>query len=298
MLNLFTITIPDSPSALLVTYGAGALIRVQSSPTQAGIYGDVVTIPIVAGISSYAVYDTTATSVTDWYAIRYEAADGDPAGNYSAAFQPMPLDGVYASLSDFNIFLRDSGSDSSEDVMKLLALTAASRAIDTECNRRFEIAATTATARVFGPPNFLTPDSYVHSYLEIDDLADKTSIDSVKFDTTGNGDYNTTVTAYRVGPTNAASRGLPYTRLTFDSGTYPPRWDESVEVTAKWGWDAVPTTITQACLLQAARFFKRRDAAFGVAGSPEMGNELRLLQKLDVDVALMVGPYKRMWGAV
>src|SRR5690348_9223267 len=73
--NLFALTIPDSAAALLVTYGAGALIRVQSSPTEAGSYGDVVTIPIVSGVATYPVYDPTGEAGYS-YKYRYEEADG------------------------------------------------------------------------------------------------------------------------------------------------------------------------------------------------------------------------------
>jgi len=55
----------------------------------------------------------------------------------------------------------------------------------------------------------------------------------------------------------------------------------------------VPTTVKQATLLQASRVFARREAPFGVAGSPDMGSELRLLEKVDPDVAVMLVPYVR-----
>lgn len=60
----------------------------------------------------------------------------------------------------------------------------------------------------------------------------------------------------------------------------------------------IPAAITYACILQAARLVKRKDAIFGVLGSPEMGGEIRLLAKLDPDVQVLVRPYKRWWGAV
>lgn len=60
----------------------------------------------------------------------------------------------------------------------------------------------------------------------------------------------------------------------------------------------VPSGVRLACLLQASRWYKRRDAAFGVLGSPDMGNMTRLLAKLDPDVAVLISTYKRPWGAV
>jgi hypothetical protein len=67
-----------------------------------------------------------------------------------------------------------------------------------------------------------------------------------------------------------------------------------------FGEDAeeVPSAVKQACLIQASRFFTRRYAPFGVAGSPESGSEMRLLAKVDPDVAVILGPYVTWWGAV
>lgn len=215
---------------------------------------------------------------------------------------------AYATMATFRTYLRQTATTDATDpdsALELLALESAARAIDRACNRRFTTTAVAATARVFTPvalePMFgaiTYPYTWWRRYvLPIDDVADTTGM-TVKFDATGNGDYDTTVTAYRAGPTNAASRGLPYTQLAFDAGTYPPLFDESVEVTVHWGWTATPTTIQNANLLQAERFFKRRDAWAGVAGSPDLGNEIRLLSKLDPDVAIMVSAFRRNWGAV
>ena len=70
-----------------------------------------------------------------------------------------------------------------------------------------------------------------------------------------------------------------------------------MKVTARWGWAAVPSTIKQATLLQASRLLARRDAPFGIAGSPDVGSEIRLLARVDPDVAVAVAPYRRWWGA-
>lgn len=62
--------------------------------------------------------------------------------------------------------------------------------------------------------------------------------------------------------------------------------------------DPIPAGVTQACLLQASRFFARRYSPFGIAGSPENGSELRLLSRVDPDVAVVLAPYRVWWGAV
>jgi hypothetical protein len=64
-----------------------------------------------------------------------------------------------------------------------------------------------------------------------------------------------------------------------------------VKVTALWGWTAVPVAVKQATLLQASRFFSRRHSPYGVAGSPELGSEIRLLARVDPDVGVSLRDY-------
>lgn len=198
---------------------------------------------------------------------------------------------AYATMATFRLFVRNSATTDATDAdtaYELMALEAAARAIETFCNRKFEVPAQNVSARYFTP----LPDPDIHAVCYVDDFFSTTSM-TVAFDTSGNGDYGTATTAYRVAPYNAASKDKPYTHLVFDSGTYPPQVEGSVKVEALWGWTAIPKTIENANLIQAARFLKRRDAAFGVAGSPEMGNELRLLSRVDPDVAVMLAGFKR-----
>ena len=124
----------------------------------------------------------------------------------------------------------------------------------------------------------------------------------VKVDTALDGTYATTVAAsgYTLRPRNAAPAGVPWTEVlipqtsvsTFVGGA------ETVQVTARWGWAGIPDSVRQACLLQASRLLSRRDSPYGVAGSPEVGSELRLLARLDPDVAVALEPYRRrVWAA-
>jgi hypothetical protein len=226
---------------------------------------------------------------------------------------------AYADLDTFRLFIRDTAQESEEeetdpdDALLTLALEAAARAIDTACNRDFRTAGDAATARYFTadarhdarPYRAIAYGAYVPSYLptryvlDVDAIPTDTNLEDVEvdFDTSGNGDYNTPTTDFRLGPSNAAAKGKPYTQIIFDLGVYPPNVIEGVRVSTKWGWDATPSTISFANMLQAARFYKRRDAVFGVAGSPDFGNELRLLAKLDPDVALLVAGFRRDWAA-
>jgi hypothetical protein len=60
---------------------------------------------------------------------------------------------------------------------------------------------------------------------------------------------------------------------------------------------AVPDGIVMACLLQSSRWYKRRDAPFGIAGSDSLNVSIRLA-KVDPDVAVLLSTYRRRWGAV
>lgn len=206
----------------------------------------------------------------------------------------MALFPDYASLADMRAYLRidDDDYDTTDDVQLGLAITAASRAIDRSAGRQFGLAAS-AVARVY-----TAEWNTIHSRfsVDIDDLMTTASL-VIKEATGAEGTFDTTHTDYRLLPFNAAGDGRPWTRILFPRGTPVCARPGSVEITARWGWTTVPDTIKTACLVQASRFHKRRDSPFGIAGSPELGNELRLLDRLDPDVAVMVAPYRRWWGA-
>lgn len=220
---------------------------------------------------------------------------------------------AYAQIDDFRLFIRAGDEPPAppdpDDALMALALIGASRAIDRATMRTFRAAAAGATARYFtadkaypsrlGGPFYVSwqPYDFTHAQVPISDLMTTTDLE-VAFDTAGDRTYSTAVTDYWPAPTNAADEGNPWTLLVFGSSIVPPVHQEGIRVTAKWGWTAIPEAVTYATMLQAASMFKRRDAPFGIAGSPDMGNEMRLLAKLDPDVMNLIGPYKRRWGAV
>ena len=216
----------------------------------------------------------------------------------------MTLD-AYATLDEFKLFLKLPDLDPEDvDDIRELALEAASRAIDKAASRDFRPAGLTQTARVFtatpssGSVYSMSPFPYswiTHYEVAIDDTLDTAA--TVAFDSSGNGDYTIAETGFRLVPANNPDKDRPYDRVLFDRGIYPPMYPEAVQVTAKWGWTATPNTIVNATLLQASRFWHRIDAPFGIAGSADMGSELRLLSRVDPDVAVMVQSFKKMWGA-
>lgn len=178
-------------------------------------------------------------------------------------------------------------SETADDADLALAVTASSRAIDREANRQFGLVA--APEERFYPVRW--DRRRCRWVVEIDDLMTQTGL--VVAVTAG------TLTAFTVEPRNAAAKGKPWELLVIDADSpiQPVGNEYEAAITARWGWSAVPTPIKQAALLQANRLFSRRESPHGIAGSPEIGSELRLLARLDPDVAVTIGPYKRWWAA-
>ncbi len=174
-----------------------------------------------------------------------------------------------------------------DDVEVALAIEAASRAVDH--------AADPDGMRQFGKVDAPEERRYTARWrsrrrrwvVEIDDLMSTTGV--VVSVPAG------TITAYKLTPVNAAPKRRPWTHLAVDPGSaVQPTGDEfEVAITASWGWTAVPGTVKSAVMLQASRFLARRDSPFGIAGSPDQGSELRLLARVDPDVAVQIASYVR-----
>ena len=164
-------------------------------------------------------------------------------------------------------------------------VTEASRMVDGLTGRRFD-ADTTATARVYQPV-----DAYV---VWIDDAW---SITSVATDTADDGSYGTAWAAsdYQVWPMNGVGpnmvSGWPTTRLmAIESRVFPSHRRPSVQVTAKWGWTAVPADIKGAVYLLANRLYEERKTPFGTVGSADFGAMAIRDQRT---VLRMLAPYMR-----
>lgn len=192
----------------------------------------------------------------------------------------MALRPDYISVDDMRAQARIDDVD--DDAELALAITSASRAVDRYCNRQFGLAET-PTARAYTA--WWNPDIDAWQV----DLFDLSTDDIV----VTAGEITITAAGYRLGPLNAEADGLPYTELVFTSAAEatPSCAEGDVVVTGVWGWLTIPDPVKQATKLQAARFVKRRDAPFGIAGSVDLGSEMRLLSKLDPDVAVaLAGP--------
>lgn len=178
---------------------------------------------------------------------------------------------------DIQEFLRID--DDADDAWLTIAVSAASRALDRHCRRQFGRVDEVQERRYRVRYN-RSQGTYV---ADIDDLM---SVDQL----TINGVAAVDPELY---PLNAAENQVPWTQLVIPDEVRVTLDRPFVTIGERWGWLAIPEGIEQATAIQAGRLVKRRDALFGVAGSPEAGSEVRLLARLDPDVAVLVQVYRR-----
>jgi len=188
---------------------------------------------------------------------------------------------TYASVSSLKA--RVGITDAVDDTVLGAVLEAVSRGIDNYCGRIFYLTAA-ATVRTYTP---LHSDTVL-----IDDCV---ALTAVVTDADGDRTYEDTWTAtdYDLLPENASTDGKPYTEIAVTPDgdySFPVGIRKGLKLTGTWGWPAVPDPVNEACLIQAARVFKRKDTPFGISGSPEMG-QMRI-GRLDPDVLWLLEPYR------
>lgn len=177
----------------------------------------------------------------------------------------MTLTNSYASLAEFNDQINID--DSADAAMGELALGAASRQIDrhTGWPHGFWQDSTVATREYYtDDPNCV--------YIP-EGISTATGL-IVKTDADQDGTYENTLTittSFILSPVNAADQVPvePWTELLIvDYGTsfFPTSYNArpGVQVTAKFGWPAIPDDVKKACLIQAVQLYKSTDAVFGV----------------------------------
>lgn len=200
----------------------------------------------------------------------------------------MTVTNGYCTQAQLRTYLVDSGSNLSSELLDR-AVNAASRAIDRHCGRRFWQDSGVSTR------TFIIRDQN-HAF--VDDISTRTGlivkigVDGVNYPTTLAIDSD-----FILEPRNADQ----FAGATFDAYAFwqirptLSRWlytsptVPTLQVTARYGWSAVPDEVTAACLLKAASLFKRKDAPFGVAGFGEFG-AVRISRQ-DPDVVDLLSAY-------
>lgn len=197
----------------------------------------------------------------------------------------MAITNGYATLNQIKAALRIV--DTMDDSLLEMAIESASRLIDGHTGRTFYSGGT--ASRVFA-----ADDGFV---CQIDDLQNS----NITLETAENADntFDTTwaVKDYQLEPLNQKLDGQEwvFTRIRATGDYLFPVYggEALVKVTGLWGWPAAPKPVTQACIIQASRIFKRLDSPLGVAGVGDLG-VMRVSKDLDPDVAQLVMAYKRM----
>lgn len=129
-------------------------------------------------------------------------------------------------------------------------------------------------------------------------VPDLLTVTTLKTDEDGDGTYETTWTTsdYRLEPVNAAARRnpIPYRQIRIKevSGSYnfPTGVEYGVEIAGTWGYCTAanrPAEIKQWTLLMAHRLWRRKDAIFGIAGTPALGVQV-VQAKITADEDLML----------
>jgi len=204
----------------------------------------------------------------------------------------MAITNGYATLAEIKTYL--SISDATDNTLLEALVESSSRSIDRIANRRF-YADASASARKYR--------AYSDVFVYVDDISTTTGL-VVKVDESGNGTYSKTLTLdtdFILDPLTATSLDRPFTQLTMVSNTeswpiFPGITQNGlrpgVEVTAKWGWPAVPDDVHVACLILTADLYKRKDAPGGVLGLGDLG--VIRMSPVGRDVTYMIRAYQKI----
>lgn len=196
----------------------------------------------------------------------------------------MALGDDYGTLSVLKSRL--SISDNEDDTQLQNALSTATKSVEHFCRRQFN-KTTTATARVFNPRSWWLA--------EVDDFHTTTDLE-VATDLGDSGTFSTTwsTSDFQLEPLSGVVNSQevwPFWKIRAVEAKYFPQLRRAgLQVTAQWGWDAVPAPVTEATLILAEETFKLKDAPFGIAGFGDFGMvQIRQNPK----VAQMLMPYRR-----
>ena len=217
----------------------------------------------------------------------------------------MSITNGYVTIKELQGHLHGNGvptTFTADDIVNMeFAIEAISRLIDEKCDTTFY--ARTET-------RYFTPQNSDLLWLDTDLI----SITTLKSDEDGNGTYETTwsTSDYWLEPRNARVKTneedkKPYRQIRQNpNGSYAfIKTDYSIEIAGSWGYTdgidgsseptQVPPFVKQAVLLMANRIYRRKDAIFGIAGTPALGVvTVRAKIKEDSDIMnLLTGIDKR-----
>lgn len=188
----------------------------------------------------------------------------------------ISLGDAYATKSDLKGYAEHM-ADTVDDNQIDEVLLQVARDIEHTCRRQFNKASpAAASARYFYPdhPSLTNLDNEgIHDFYSTSDLV-------IATDTAGDGTYATVwaSTDYQLEPLNGmvdGESGWPYYRIRAVGNNSFPTWDVTtiapLKVTARWGWNAVPTNIKVANIYIAFENLRLKNASFGVVAESQFG---------------------------
>lgn len=215
--------------------------------------------------------DVPCSSTVDgiWTGVWTGTGTASDAGAFTWTVQSTDLSKYYCSAAELKSRLGITGT--ADDFEVTLAVASASRAVDGYCDRYFFRGTDTRT--------FVPGDLYS---VCTDDFVSVTTLATDPAGTTvQGGSFPVTWAAadYQPWPYNPGNLGepWPYTKIrAVGSKTFP--WvvpqvlmrQDRVQLTAVYGWPAVPQAVRAATLITAAELFKLKDAPLGVAGGDDL----------------------------
>ena len=188
----------------------------------------------------------------------------------------------YCTLAEVKTALRIPLADTTDDAEIAIKITAASKRIDQDTGRKhgFGLDSVVST-RIYRPRH--------EELLSVDDIATTTGL----IVAIGKGSTFSTIDSslYDFLPENASSDGLAIEVLRRLVGAWPVWGLQKIQVTAKWGWPAVPPDIHNAAILLSARLQRRKDSPEGLRGFNDLG--VVRVSRYDSDYDSLIGPYIR-----
>lgn len=190
----------------------------------------------------------------------------------------MALGDSYINAEELSSYL--GIGDTADETLAQAACDTATEWVNLYCQRQFQ-KVTVATTRVFRHE--------VGNSIDVNDFYSTTGL-IIATDTADTGTYSTTWTTadYVLEPFDgieAGMTGFPYRKIrAVKSLSFPCGPRPRVQVTALWGWAAVPDSVTLATKVVAGYVFNLKDSPLGVATFGDAG----LIRVRDVPQAAML----------
>ena len=183
-----------------------------------------------------------------------------------------PLGGPYASLADLKAWMGIPDAKTSQDTQLTQRLVSASSDINRWCYRQFGRAEDVST-RSFRPGRTGVD---THDFWSTEDIA----ITPFLGTTAGTSWDVSTLSFEPLDGIVDQVPGWPFNRICSGWGGHPLTANlfytaTVVQVSARWGWAAIPDNVNTACLMLASMDNKGKDTPFGVAGFGDYAVRIR-----------------------